>query len=131
VVLTGAAGGIGSAVARRLAKAGAALLLTDIAVAPLETLERELVREGAPAESVAANIADPAGRSAVAGRAREAGVNVLINVAGINPFGLFGEQPAEEIGRAISINALAPIDRESVVEGKSVEHGGGGIGCAT
>src|SRR5690606_39208251 len=47
--------------------------------------------------------------AAVAERARETGVDVLINVAGINPFGLFGDQSSEEICRAMSINALAPM----------------------
>lgn len=109
VLLTGAAGGIGSAVARRLGRAGGSLLLTDIAAGPLDSIEGELARDGVRAASLVANIAEPAGRAAVAERAREAGVDVLINVAGINPFGLFGEQSADEICRAMSINAVAPM----------------------
>lgn len=108
-LLTGAAGGIGSATARRLGRAGTSLLLADIAARPLDALERELARDGVRATSLVANIAEPAGRAAVAERAREARVDVLINVAGINPFGLFGEQSSEEICRAMTINALAPM----------------------
>jgi short-subunit dehydrogenase len=45
----------------------------------------------------------------VAGGAREIGANVLINAAGINPFGMFAEQAAAEIGKAFAINTVAPI----------------------
>ncbi len=41
IVLTGAAGGIGSAIARRLADAGATLLLTDLRQEPLDRLARQ------------------------------------------------------------------------------------------
>ena len=55
IVLTGAAGGIGSAIARRLAASGATLLLTDLRQEPLDRLAAEL---GAAAHrTLAADIA--------------------------------------------------------------------------
>jgi short-subunit dehydrogenase len=41
--------------------------------------------------------------------AREHEANVLINAAGVNPFGLFAEQTTREIAMAFSINAVAPL----------------------
>lgn len=107
IVLTGAAGGIGSAIARRLAASGATLLLTDLRQEPLDRLAAEL---GAAAHrTLAADIATDEGRATLVTAAREHRANVLINAAGINPFGLFSEQTAPDIGRAFAINALAPI----------------------
>lgn len=109
VVLTGAGGGIGSALARALASHGARLLLTDIREEGLVRTARACEGSGADLELLTANIAEPAGRTALVERAEERAADVLINVAGINPFGLFAEQTEAEIERAIAINTLAPI----------------------
>jgi short-subunit dehydrogenase len=108
IVLTGAAGGIGSAVAQRLAKAGSALLLTDLRPEPLGRLAQELA-PAATVCTVAADIGSDAGRAMLAAAARDFGANVLINAAGINPFGLFEEQTTGEIAKAFAINAMAPV----------------------
>jgi short-subunit dehydrogenase len=109
IVLTGAAGGIGSAVARQLAQSGAALLLTDLRQEPLDRLAAELAANGSEPRTLAADVTTDAGRAALAAAAREHRANVLINAAGINPFGLFAEQSAADIAKAMSINAVAPI----------------------
>jgi short-subunit dehydrogenase len=106
IVITGAAGGIGSAAAARLANAGAKLLLTDVKQEPLNQLAVQLPNVLA---AVAADVASEDGRAAVVTEARRHEANVLINLAGINPFGLFAEQTAREIAQAISINAVAPL----------------------
>lgn len=108
VVLTGAAGGIGSAVARRLAAAGSMLLLTDLRREPLDRLAAEL-GSAAAVLTVAADVGTDTGRAALAAAARDFGANVLINAAGVNPFGLFEEQSAGEIAKAFAVNAVAPI----------------------
>jgi short-subunit dehydrogenase len=108
VVLTGAAGGIGSAVARRLAAAGSALLLTDLRHESLDGLASDL-SSATSVRSVAADVGSDAGREAVAAAARTFRANVLINAAGINPFGLFAEQTSADVARAFAINATAPI----------------------
>ncbi|MBN1240950.1 MAG: SDR family oxidoreductase [Gammaproteobacteria bacterium] len=109
VLITGAGGGIGSAAARRLGRAGAAVRLTDIAEGPLTRLTAELREEGIDAEAAVANVADADGRAALTAFAQESRVNVLVNLAGVNPFGLFEEQSSEEIERALRINVLAPM----------------------
>ena len=109
VLVTGAAGGIGSCVARRLGAAGAALLLTDFRSEPLLALASELRRAGVAADAVAADLGRAEDRALLAARAAALQVDVLVNVAGINPFGLFAEQSDAEIAQALAINAVAPI----------------------
>lgn len=109
VLVTGAAGGIGSAVAKRLAAEGATLLLTDLHAVPLERLAAQLKTLGAAAATVAADVSTDAGRAAIVAQAQLANVNVLINAAGINPFGLFHAQDAVDIGKTLLINTLAPM----------------------
>ncbi|WP_421725434.1 SDR family NAD(P)-dependent oxidoreductase [Bauldia sp.] len=65
VIVTGAAMGIGEAVARRLAADGADLVLVDIADDPLRRLTEELRQGGAKVETVVGSVADAAvGRQA-------------------------------------------------------------------
>lgn len=109
ILITGAAGGIGSSTARRLGAAGASLLLTDFRAEPLEALARQLRRDGISVGTVAADLSRTGDRAAIADRAAELGIDVLVNVAGINPFGLFAEQTDAEIERAFAINAVAPL----------------------
>jgi short-subunit dehydrogenase len=108
IVVTGAAGGIGSATAARLAQAGARLVIADLRPEPLARLATDLGPSHVLA-TVAADVTSDAGRNALVAAARDHEVNVLVNAAGINPFGLFAEQSAAEIAKAFSINAVAPL----------------------
>jgi short-subunit dehydrogenase len=109
ILITGAAGGIGSCVARRLAARGAGLLLTDFRREPLDALAAELTAGGARVKAIAADIGSPSDRAHLAQSAEDFEVDVLINIAGINPFGLFSEQADAEIEKAIAINTLGPM----------------------
>lgn len=109
ILITGAAGGIGSATARRLAAAGASVLLTDLRRDSLEPLRAELDAAGNAVLAVPADVCQAQDRERLAQAAAESGVNVLINIAGINPFGLFRDQSDGEIERALAINTLAPM----------------------
>jgi NAD(P)-dependent dehydrogenase (short-subunit alcohol dehydrogenase family) len=84
-VVTGAAGGMGSAMARQLAEAGwSQLLLCDIDAARIEAVAAPLRAAGAQVEILAADVADPGfpGRviTALAGRP----IAALIHAAGIS-----------------------------------------------
>jgi short-subunit dehydrogenase len=109
VLLTGAAGGIGAATARELGRRGARLLLTDMHEQPLEMLAEALRTDGIAAESVVGNIAVADDRDAVVSRAKAARVNVLVNVAGVNPFGWLANQNEAEIELVFRINTIAPV----------------------
>ena len=109
VLVTGAAGGIASAIAGELAASGARLLLTDLNADALCALEESFGLPGDRLGTFAGDITDPTDRSGLVERAGEAGVNVLVNAAGLNPFGPLEEQSPAQIDLAIRVNLLAPI----------------------
>jgi len=110
ILLTGAAGGIGSTIARHFAAAGHTLLLTDINSEPLEKLATQL-RSGqdATVQTLAADLTSEAGRQQLASKAREFNVDVLINAAGYNRFGLLENISDADVERIFSINIISPI----------------------
>src|SRR5206468_9129462 len=84
VLITGAAGGIGSATARTLVRAGARVVLHDMPSAALTALDDEL---GEGAHTLAVDLRDRAAtqnlwRDSLATRGR---IDVLVNNAGIYP----------------------------------------------
>jgi NAD(P)-dependent dehydrogenase (short-subunit alcohol dehydrogenase family) len=88
IMITGAAQGIGLAIARACAKEGAALFLIDLDAGLLETEAEALQAGGATAGYAVASITDtPAISAAVERAANEIGpINGLINNAGVNVF---------------------------------------------
>lgn len=86
VIVTGAAGGIGSCIARFFAAAGASVMLADIRAAKAEALAKTLVSHGWRAASVAVDIAEPdSARHMAAVTIRTIGaIDVLVNCAAID-----------------------------------------------
>jgi short-subunit dehydrogenase len=107
VVLTGATGGIGRAIARQLDAAGARLILVGRNAERLLRLQAELEPERH--RIVQADLSTADGRHAVLEVAFETGVDLLINNAGTNEFELFRAQSAESIRDLFEINLLSPI----------------------
>jgi short-subunit dehydrogenase len=108
VLVTGATGGIGSAIARRLHERGASLLLAGRDRSRLDALERELDFRVA---TVAADLATAQGRERVVERVGglAGGLDILVNVAGINRFGWLERQTAADVEQIMLTNAVAPI----------------------
>lgn len=109
VLLTGASGGIGEALAQELAAQGAHLLLQGRKSTALERLRRELPHP----ERHQVVIAD---LCLVTERARllqhpalDEGLDVLINNAGTNQFAWLEDQSAEQVERQLRLNVEAPI----------------------
>ena len=110
ILLTGAAGGIGSTIARHFAADGHSLLLTDINSEPLEKLATKLRSDqDATVQTLAADLTSEEGRNQLASKAREFNVDVLINAAGYNRFGLLENISDTDIERIFSINIISPI----------------------
>jgi len=109
VVLTGAGGGIGSALARRLAAEGARLALLD-RIAP-DALAAELRAKGAEAVGIGADITDAAACAAAIAAAEEAlgGVDVLINNAGLSHVSRFSDTAVEVIEEVMAVNFLGAV----------------------
>lgn len=106
ILLTGASGGLGQALAGQLADAGAKLLLAGRDTARLAALTGAL---GAGHSSIRADLTRPEGIAAAVGAAREFGVNVLINNAGIGGFGLFDQQDWPTVAELLATNLEAPM----------------------
>jgi short-subunit dehydrogenase len=103
VLLTGASGGLGHAIARRLHEAGARLVLTGRRTAVLEPLAAEL----GGSQALAVDLGDRAEVRRLADRCAD--VDVLIaNAALPGSGGLLGFSE-EEIDRALEVNLRAPM----------------------
>ena len=110
VVLTGASGGIGRAIAERLSAEGAQLILVGRNEQKLTQLLDDL--GGHPNAIVVADIGEVEGRRRVLEYCEDigpGGISLLINSAGVNEFGLFEEQSQAAIANLINVNLLTPI----------------------
>ena len=120
VLLTGATGGLGHAIARRLRAAGAELVLTGRRTEVLEPLAAET-----GARSLAVDLADA---DAVARLAAEYGdVDVLVSNAGLPGTGQLSTFSVEEIDRALAINLRAPMVLSRVLGERMAARGRGHI----
>lgn len=116
VLLTGATGGIGQAVADVLLAAGASLLLTGRSPARLSALARELRRRrglsSARVEWCVADLSQPPTWTQAHGLvpvAADWGVNVVVHAAGVPAFGRLEDQSAEQVAASLQTNLLAPL----------------------
>jgi uncharacterized protein len=102
VLLTGATGGIGHAVARALAQRGATLVLTGRRSDVLEPLAQEI-----GGRAVAADLAEAGAVERLVADAGE--VDVLVANAALPASGRLEEYSVEQADRALEVNLRAPI----------------------
>ena len=110
-VITGAAGGIGSAIARLLGRTQR-LILTDVNEAGLDELLSALSSEGFQAEGLAGGLDDPLLAEGLAARCAEAGtIRSIINAAGLSPAQADWQSiiRANSIGPVHLLDALEPL----------------------
>lgn len=118
VLLTGATGGIGHAIARALGARGAKLILTGRRSDVLEPLAAEL---GGRALAV-----DLAQRPEVERLAAEAGeTDILVNNAALPASGPLASFSPEEIDRALDVNLRAPVILSRVLADGMARRGSG------
>jgi NAD(P)-dependent dehydrogenase (short-subunit alcohol dehydrogenase family) len=105
-VVTGAASGIGRALAERCAAEGMRVVLADVETAALEELARELAKQGGEALAVPTDVSRADDVSALAERALEAfgAVHLLCNNAGVFAAGLSWEAPLSDYEWVFSVN---------------------------
>ncbi len=111
ILLTGASGGIGKAIARHLAAQGAQLMLVGRSLQALQALGRELDIKRNHGFVLQADITTSNGRDTIrtALLALQRPLDGLINCAGINAFGLLTDLEPEKIEQLTATNIVAPI----------------------
>lgn len=107
VVVTGAASGIGSAVAHAYAARGARVALLDVDETALAALARELRGASAHPCDVASEAAVAAARDAVLDA--HGAVNVLVCSAGVSAAGPFDAIPSDVFRRTMDVNFLGTV----------------------
>jgi short-subunit dehydrogenase len=110
-LVTGAASGIGRAIASRLAAEGVQLFLVDINEVGLAKVVDDLQREGAPVIGRRCDVAEPREISATVAEilSRWGGVDILVNNAGITYYGRTERMSAEHWDKLLRVNLLSHI----------------------
>jgi short-subunit dehydrogenase len=119
VLLTGATGGIGQAIARALHARGAKLILTGRRAAVLNDLSAEL---GERVEVVPADLAD---REQVRSLGERPGIDVLVANAALPAAGRLSTFEPDEVDRALEVNLRAPIQLTLQLLPAMLERGSG------
>jgi short-subunit dehydrogenase len=110
-LVTGASGGIGSAIVREIVGAGGKALITGRDAQKLRALAKEIDPAGTSVCIVVANVMQERDRRMLCDVAThwQGGIDVLINAAGVPDFGLFEDASQTSIERTFAVNALAPL----------------------
>jgi 3-oxoacyl-[acyl-carrier protein] reductase len=110
-LVTGAASGIGRAIALALAREGADLLLVDIDAHGLEATASTVEKLNCKAFKTTCNLSQTTEVAAVVEACRTAfgGLDILVNGAGVVLYGPAEEMSAEGWHAVMSVNLLAPI----------------------
>ena len=105
-IITGAASGIGKAIAKRFATEGAMVAIADLQLPAAEAAAAEIKRAGGTAMGVAMDVSDEAGVEAgvAATVERFGGVDILISNAGIQIVKPIDEFPFAEWKKMLAIH---------------------------
>ena len=118
VLLTGATGGIGHAIARAVAARGASLVLSGRRTDVLEALAREV-----HGRTLAADLRDAATVERLLDEAGE--VDVLVANAALPASGRLHDFSARDIDAAVAVNLTAPMQLARALAPRLVERGSG------
>ena len=108
-LVTGAAGGIGAAVAHALADAGAAVLVTDLDADAAAAVAGRISSTGGRAAGAALDVQDRAAADAAAARAAEltdGTLHVLVNIAGATAPSMFAGTTEESMRRIHDVHLM-------------------------
>jgi NAD(P)-dependent dehydrogenase (short-subunit alcohol dehydrogenase family) len=105
-VITGSGHGIGAATARRLANAGASIVVNDLIADRAEEVAKELVAAGAAAAAVPADVADPAEVDRLTAEALErfGKIDILVNNVAVQRHKPFLDHTIEDWDALFAVN---------------------------
>jgi len=128
-LVTGASSGIGAAVARALARAGAAVVLAARRSERLEELADEITADGGNAMVQVTDVTRRNEVEALAQRARDAHgrIDVLVNNAGVMPLSPLASGRVEDWDRMVDVNIKGVLYGLAAVLPTMLEQGGGHI----
>ncbi len=129
IMITGASGGIGGAIARQLAQRGAALILVNRNSRKMDDFAAELRAAGARVTTLVGDLAqDGEPARLVRDALDQAGtIDIVINCAGVQNFGFFAQESAADMATLFHINTVAPIALVNAVLPHMLAKGSGQI----
>jgi NAD(P)-dependent dehydrogenase (short-subunit alcohol dehydrogenase family) len=131
-IITGAAGGIGQAYARTLGRAGAKLVVADIAADAIHTVGEEMSKDGLTATSFAVDIIDENSVQAMADHAKKTygGIDILVNNAALMggiPWEPLMDYPIDWWDKIMKVNCTGALICSQKSVPSMIERGGGKI----
>jgi 2-deoxy-D-gluconate 3-dehydrogenase len=128
-VVTGGAMGIGLGISKRLAEAGASVMIADIRLDEAQAAADEIKKSGLKAEAIKVNVANPADTAAmIAACVKQFGnVNIMVNNAGIFPFAPSDSMTEAQWDRVQDINLKGTFFAAQAAAKAMKESGGGKI----
>ena len=127
-LVTGGARGIGAAVCERLAREGAAVLVTDRDEAAARTLAEAIAAKGGNAEAFALDVTDRTRADAAVAHAvaRWGGIDILVNNAGVMDRAPFLEMTDDFWWGVLGINLFGTFVMSQTAARRMVAQGRGG-----
>ncbi|HZA12581.1 SDR family oxidoreductase [Mycobacterium sp.] len=128
IVITGASSGIGTEIARGLARRGYPLLLVARRRERLDDLADELSgRHGVDVEVMSLDLGEGAARGQLADRIRGESIAGLVNSAGFGTSGAFYKLPIEREREEVAVNVLALMELSHAALAGMIERGAGAV----
>jgi short-subunit dehydrogenase len=128
-LVTGASRGIGTLIAREIAKAGGHVVLTGRSTAELQVVTSELAAAGADVSFVPADLTRPGAAASLVEtiERQRGGIDLLVNNAGGDPLREFHTMTIDENLRTLQLNLVAPVALTHAVLGGMLRRGRGHI----
>jgi NAD(P)-dependent dehydrogenase (short-subunit alcohol dehydrogenase family) len=125
VLVTGSTSGIGRAAAEQFGRRGAEVIVTGRDQTRGQEVVAGIEADGGQARFIAADLSEPDGAEKLA--TAVGSVDVLVNNAGIFPFGATHEIPIEQVRAVFDFNVIAPFALVAAFAPGMAQRGSGAI----